>query len=105
MKAAITRLKKQKAVEEACSRFHVQRLELFGSALINEDNARDYDFLVELGPESRGQLLKDYLGLAELLETLLGKPVDLLTERSLKNPYFRESVMKQKEIVYERSHS
>ncbi|MCZ6672738.1 MAG: nucleotidyltransferase domain-containing protein [Verrucomicrobia bacterium] len=104
MKPIISRLKKQEAVEAACRRFHVDRLELFGSALVDEENAKDYDFIVQLGQESRGQLLRDYLGLAESLESILGKPVELLTERSLKNPYFRRNVMEQKEIVYERSH-
>ena len=98
-------LENQEAVEAACRRHNVERLELFGSALANESQARDYDFLVQLGEQSRGRLLEDFLGLAEALESALGKPVDLVTERSLKNPYFRESVMKRKRVVYERAHS
>ncbi len=104
MKPVISGLKKQQAVDVICKRYHVERLELFGSALLDEGNAKDYDFLVEFGQPSRGRLLKDFLGLAESLESALGKPVELLTNRSLKNPYFRQTVLRQKEIVYERSH-
>ena len=104
MKPVSSKLKNQQAIEATCKRFNVDRLELFGSALEDEQKARDYDFVVQLGKESRGRLLKDFLGFAESLESVLGKPVELLTERSLKNPYFRRIVMKQKEIVYERYH-
>ena len=84
--------------------YHVQRLDLFGSALLDEQAANDYDFLVQFTEDSQGRRLKDFLGLAESLESVLGKPVELLTERSLKNPHFRETVLSQKETVYERSH-
>ncbi len=104
MKSEYKELRKQKEIEETCRRFHVDRLELFGSALESEKKANDYDFVVRLGKESRGRLLKDYIGLAESLESLLGKPVELVTEKSLKNPYFREKVMRQKRVVYERTH-
>jgi uncharacterized protein len=104
MKQTIYRLKRQEAVEAICRKFQLERLELFGSALLDEENANDYDFLVAFSEESKGKRLKDFLGLAEALEAALGKPVELLTERSLKNPHFRETVMGQKEIVYERPH-
>ena len=104
MKPVISRLKKQQAVDAICKQYDVERLELFGSALLDEGNAKDYDFLVEFGQRSQGRRLKDFLGLAESLESTLGKPVELLTNRSLKNPFFRQSVMRQKEIIYARSH-
>ena len=105
MKRGGSSLEKQSAVEAACRLHHVERLDLFGSALVSEADARDYDFLVQLIEQSRGRLLEDFLGLADSLEGVLGKPVDLVTERSLKNPYFRDSVMRQKKVVYERAHS
>jgi len=92
----------EEQVAEACQHYHIKRLELFGSAVGDAQNAKDYDFLVEFGEESRGRMLADFLGLAESLEKALGKPVDLVTPRSLKNPYFRQTVMDRKRLVYER---
>ena len=56
----------------------VRRLALFGSVLRNEARSdSDVDFLVECAP---GQKSFDrFLALSELLETLLGHPVELVT--------------------------
>jgi hypothetical protein len=36
------------------------------------------------------------------LETLFGRPVDLVTAVSLENPYFRERVLAERQLVYAR---
>lgn len=60
----------------------VQRLALFGSVLRNEALPNsDVDFLVEFTP---GQKSFDrFLALSDLLETLLGHPVELVTTEAL----------------------
>lgn len=91
----------EEKVSEPCLRYKIRRLELFGSAAENEQTANDYDFLVEFGEASAGRTLHDFLALADSLEKILGKPVDLITPRSLKNPYFRKAVTASKRLVYE----
>ena len=91
---------KRKEIEQICQDFRIQQLDLFGSALQDEESARDYDFLVNLGDCPRGTLLKTYIDLADALEDLLGKPVDLITEGSLKNPYFRKQVLDERQTIY-----
>ena len=88
-------------IADACRRFGVQRLEVFGSAARGDyrPGESDVDFLAEFRPSS-GRLLSRYLGLAESLERLLGTHVDVLTLSSLKNPYLRRSVEASKESVY-----
>jgi len=88
---------------EACRRFQVEQLEIFGSAAEGAAQVRDYDFLVRFTHEAKGRLLKNYLGLAETLERILGRPIDLITERSLRNPYLKAAVNRQRKTVYERS--
>ena len=44
---------------------------------------------------------ENYFGLAEALEQLFGRRVDLLTERSVRNPYFREVIEATRQLVYE----
>lgn len=96
-------LLKRKEIEQICRDFRIQQLDLFGSALKDEKSARDYDFLVNLGNCPRGTLLKTYLEFADALEDLLGKPVDLVTEGSLKNPYFRDQVLNERQTIYAES--
>lgn len=90
------------AVEAACRRYRVRRLELFGSAAIGRDRAdeSDFDFLVEFEPLPTGTYADHYFGLLETLEALFGRPVDLVVASSIKNPYFQESVDRTKSVVY-----
>jgi len=75
---------------------------VFGSVLSESFNAdSDVDFLVnletDLDPVDAGGRLWDlYYGLKDLLH----REIDLLTERSLRNPYFIEEVNKTKVSIY-----
>ena len=40
--------------------------------------------------------------LAELLEKLLGRPVDLVNPRYIRNPYFLQAVNQSRTVVYDR---
>ena len=42
----------------------------------------------------------NYFGLPEGLEELFGRPVDLVVERAIKNPYFRQSVDETNSLIY-----
>jgi len=88
---------------ELCRRFHVRRLDLFGSAVSGEnfDPARsDLDFLVEFEPLQPGPYVDAYFGLKEDLEQLFGRPVDLVSPASIRNRFFRESVERTKALLY-----
>lgn len=93
---------KQAEIADLCRRFHVQRLEVFGSAASGEfDPARsDIDFIVGFDPDYRVDAFADYFGLKEELESLFGLSVDLVVERAMRNPYFRASVELTREPVY-----
>ena len=90
-------------IRDLCQTLGVERLELFGSALRDDfdQNRSDLDFLVTFAPaSSRKSLAERYLALAEGLEGVLGKPVDLLTQASLHNPFLKESIESGKQTVY-----
>ena len=74
-------------LRELCRRFHVRRLDVFGSAArqADFDPARsDLDFLVEFDSTAPGALsLKTYLGLKDALETLFGREVDLIDRKAI----------------------
>jgi uncharacterized protein len=86
-----------------CRRFGVARLEVFGSAARGVDfdpATSDADFLVEFEPDSKLPALEQFFGLAEALEQLLGRPVDLVEPGSIKNPYIRAGINRSREVVY-----
>lgn len=78
------------SIAALCQRYGVAHLELFGSATSAEFNpeSSDFDFLVELDKSSPGSLSRRWIELAEALEKLLGRHVDLVNPRYIRNPYF-----------------
>ena len=89
-------------IERLCARLSVRRLELFGSAAAGEalTSGSDVDFLVEFKPLSPGTYADTYFTLLEGLEQVLGRPVQLVVESAIKNPYFRESINRTRELLF-----
>jgi predicted nucleotidyltransferase len=86
-----------------CRRFHVRRLDLFGSAARGDfDPERsDFDFLVEFDRAHPDALsLRTYFGLKEALEGLLGRPVDLVEPGAVRNPYLKASIEGSREQIF-----
>lgn len=84
-----------------CRRLGVARLAVFGSAMTKRfDPARsDVDFLVEFLPDVE-DTFGAYFGLKRALEGVLGRGVDLVSPRALRNPYFAESVHETEAELY-----
>ncbi len=75
---------------------------IFGSAISDRfKESSDIDFLVNLkdglDPVEAGEHLWN---LEDELETLLKRKVDLITERSLRNPYLINEINATKQIIY-----
>jgi predicted nucleotidyltransferase len=90
------------ALRALCRRFHVRRLDLFGSAATGrfDPSRSDLDFLVEFEEMPPSPYAKACRGLREGLERLFGRSVDLLTEPSLVNPYLRRQIEAEKRTLY-----
>ena len=85
----------------ACRTFNVRRLDAFGSAANGTSTATsDVDLLVEFNDPADRPAAR-FFGLLHHLEDALGCPVDLLTTTSLRNPYFRKRVLKERIPLYE----
>ena len=91
------------AIRALCQRYGVRRLDLFGSAATGAFNAAtsDLDFVATFADTRSPGYADRYLGFAEALETLFGRPVDVITERSIRNPYFRQSVEASRQPIYD----
>lgn len=91
------------AIEELCRRYNVTRLEVFGSASEGDfDPARsDVDFLIEFPPgQDLGPWLSHYFEFKHELEQLLGRSVDLVMPKAMKNPYFIQEVNRTRRVLY-----
>jgi predicted nucleotidyltransferase len=83
---------KRQDVLRIAGKYGARRVRVFGSVARGEADAEsDVDFLVELDP---GRSLLDLGGLQFELEALLGRPVDVVTERGLK-ARIRERVLRE----------
>ena len=81
-------------------RYQVESLFLFGSMCTGTHRPdSDIDLLVEFEPMSEGYA-DAYFGLLDALQTLLRKPVDLVVESAIRNPYFRQSVEASRTPLY-----
>ncbi|MDQ2082814.1 nucleotidyltransferase domain-containing protein [Xanthobacteraceae bacterium Astr-EGSB] len=95
--------KRRPELAALCRRYGVARLEVFGSAARGADfdpEKSDIDFLVEFSPCSGLPGIEQYFGFADALEKLLGRPVDLVQDKAIENPYVRASVDRSRELVY-----
>ena len=94
----------REAIEDLCRRFRVERLEVFGSATRADfdEKTSNIDLIVDFQDEGAEGLFDRYWALTEELERLLARPVELLTERMIRNPYFRAAVNKERQPIYAR---
>lgn len=94
---------KHEQIAALCRRFGVRRLEVFGSAARGSDfdpATSDIDFLVDFESDPASARFADWLDLKLALESLLGRHVDLVESRALRNPYVRADIERHKQPVY-----
>jgi predicted nucleotidyltransferase len=90
------------AIAEVCRRYQVRRLEVFGSAARGTDfdpERNDADFLVEFAPDALADL-GDWFSVRTELERLLGRGIDLVEYRAVRNPYVRADIERTRELIY-----
>ena len=89
-------------LNEIFRKHKIERAYVFGSVLRDDFKDRsDIDFLIRfkegLDPLEQGELWWD---LHDTLRELFNRDVDLVTERSLKNPFFIQEIEETKRLVY-----
>ena len=88
-------------INKLCSTYNVKQLYAFGSVLTDKyNNDSDVDLIVDFEPIDIEQYADNYYDFKFSLEDLFQKPVDLLEEKAIKNPYFRQVVDKQRQLIY-----
>lgn len=81
-------------IASLCRQHQVRRLDVFGSALDETyDPARsDVDLAVDFAPVRFGEGFDLYMGFKTALEQLLGRPVDLVELKALRNARLKRHI-------------
>lgn len=93
---------KIETLKELCQRYKVKNLYSFGSVnTLRFAKDSDIDLLIEFEPEMTIEEYTDnYFSMRESLVELFRRKIDLVTRRSLSNPYFIEDVEQTKQLLY-----
>jgi uncharacterized protein len=91
----------REAIVAICRKHGVRKLEVFGSAARGDFDpaASDLDFFFEFDANPAA-LADRFFGLAEDLEQLLGRTVDLVSSRDVRNPYFLQVANQHRVTLY-----
>lgn len=89
-------------IHSLCSKHKVKHLFVFGSVLSDRFNGKsDIDLIVDFDSMEIAQYADNYFDFKFSLQDIFQRPVDLLEEKALTNPYFLQVVNKQKRLIYE----
>lgn len=84
-----------------CKKHKVKRMFAFGSVLTNRfTDKSDIDLLVDFEGVKLEDYADNYFDLKYALESLLGRDVDLLENKTIRNPYLKESIDTTKVQLY-----
>lgn len=93
------------AIRDVCKKHHVLSLYLIGSATKEDRFAigSDVDFLYRFRKEEIEEIdyADNYFSLLFALQDLLRRKVDLVAAEKMSNPYFIDSVNRDKQVIYE----
>lgn len=91
------------AISRLCNAYSVAQLSVFGSVLTDRfDDDSDIDLLVSFHAMPVEDYADNYLQLQAALQRLLGREVDLVEDKAIRNPVFRSQVDRTKVQIYGR---
>ena len=88
-------------LRQLCSAYNVKVMYVFGSVCTDRFNENsDIDLLITFDNLPFGKYADNYFELHYKLQDLFGRNIDLLTDRSLSNPYFIQGLEQTKQLIY-----
>jgi hypothetical protein len=88
-------------IQQLCKGNKVKHLYSFGSVnTAHFNNESDIDLLVDFSVDDPLEYADHYFTVKFALEKILNRPVDLLENKALKNPFLKESINKSKVMIY-----
>ena len=88
-------------IANLCAKHKVNKLFAIGSVVRNDFRAEsDIDLIVDFDNMNIEQYADNYFSLKFSLQEVLKKPIDLLEEKAIKNPYFKKAIEQQRQLIY-----
>ena len=88
-------------IKTLCAKHKVNKLFVFGSVLKDTfTNESDIDFVVDFEKLDLSDYSDNYFDLKDQLESIFNRPVDLLEEKGIRNPYLRKQIENEKNLIY-----
>ena len=88
-------------IKKICPNYKIKSLYTFGSVLTeNFDQKSDIDFIVSFQNIPLLEYGDNYFEFCNNLKNILNKEVDVVVEKSIKNPFFKEEVNETKTLIY-----
>ena len=88
-------------ISKLCEEHKVKSLYAFGSVLTDNFNEKsDIYLIVDFEKLDVLDYVDNYYDLKFSLEKILKRPIDLLEDKAIKNPYFRTSIIKERQLLY-----
>ena len=86
-----------------CNAYQVKSLFAFGSVVSDKlKPGSDIDLIVDIDSKDPIDYSDNYFALKFQLEDILNRPIDLLEDKAIKNPYFKKQVDQSKVLIYGR---
>ena len=90
-------------INNLCLQNKVKTLYVFGSVLTNQFSEKsDIDLVVDIDSNDPFDYADSYFNLKFALQDLLKRPIDLLENKAIKNPYFLRNLDSSKSLIYAR---
>ena len=88
-------------ISNLCKQYNVKSLYAFGSVLTGKFNDKsDIDMIVAFNQMPVENYADNYFDLKFTLQDVLKRPVDLLEEQAIKNPYFLQNINNTRQLIY-----
>lgn len=88
-------------IKKLCALHGVKTLYAFGSVVSGQmTDKSDVDFIVDFDSIDLQDYADNYFNFKFSLQDILKRPVDLIEEKAIKNPYFKHTVNNQRKLVY-----
>jgi predicted nucleotidyltransferase len=89
-------------VMSICKQHRVKQLYAFGSVCTDKfNNDSDIDFIISFDNSYFDDYADNYFSLEAEQTKALGRKIDLVTDKTIQNPYFKKVVEKTKTPIYE----
>ena len=90
-------------IKRLCNTYHVKSLFAFGSVVTDKLKVgSDIDLIVDIDSKDPIDYSDNYFALKFQLENILKRPVDLLEDKAVKNPFLKKQIDNTKVLIYGR---